>query len=35
MLAAETMERINGNKTYALPRDLLIETLKKYNRIEE
>ena len=35
MIAAETMEGINGNKAYALPHDLLIETLKKYNRIKE
>ncbi|GGG52734.1 DmpA family aminopeptidase [Bizionia arctica] len=35
MIAAETMEGINGNKAYALPHDLLIETLKKYNRIED
>ncbi len=35
MVAAETMEGINGNKSYALPHDLLIETLKKYNRIKE
>ena len=35
MVAAETMEGINGNKAYALPHDLLIETLKKYNRIKE
>lgn len=33
MIAAETMEGINGNKAYALPHDLLIETLKKYNRL--
>lgn len=33
MIAAETMEGINGNKAYALPHDLLVETLKKYNRI--
>ncbi len=33
MVAAKTMEGINGNKAYALPHDLLIETLKKYNRI--
>lgn len=32
MLAAETMEGINGNTAYALPHDLLIQTLKKYNR---
>ena len=32
MVAAETMEGINGNKAYALPHNLLIETLKKYNR---
>lgn len=35
MLAAETMEGINGNKAYALPHDLLVETLKKYNVIKE
>ncbi len=35
MVAAETMEGINGNKAYAIPHDLLIETLKKYNRIKE
>lgn len=34
MLAAETMEGINGNTAYALPHDLLIQTLKKYNRIK-
>jgi L-aminopeptidase/D-esterase-like protein len=34
MIAAETMEGINGNKSYALPHGLLIETLKKYNRIK-
>ncbi|MGB0376773.1 MAG: P1 family peptidase [Flavobacteriaceae bacterium] len=33
MVAAETMEGINGNKAYAIPHDLLIETLQKYNRI--
>jgi len=35
MVAAETMEGINGNKAYALPHDLLIETLIKYNRLRE
>lgn len=35
MIAADTMEGINGNKAYAIPHDLLIETLKKYNRIKE
>ncbi len=34
MIAAETMEGINGNKAYALPHDLLIDVLKKYKRIE-
>ena len=33
MVAAETMEGINGNKAYALPHDLLIDILKKYQRI--
>lgn len=35
MVAAETMEGINGNKAYAIPHDLLIEALRKYNRIKE
>ena len=35
MIAAEDMEGINGNKAYAIPHDLLIETLKKYNRLKE
>lgn len=35
MIAAETMEGINGNKAYALPHELLIQTLKKYNRLKE
>jgi D-aminopeptidase len=34
MLAAETMEGINGNKAYALPHKSVIEILKKYNRIK-
>lgn len=35
MVAAETMEGINGNKAYAIPHDLLVETLRKYNRIKK
>ncbi|WP_115461321.1 DmpA family aminopeptidase [Winogradskyella aurantiaca] len=35
MVAAETMEGINGNKAYAIPHQLLIETLEKYNRIKK
>ncbi|MEL6675392.1 MAG: P1 family peptidase [Bacteroidota bacterium] len=35
MIAAETMEGINGNKAHAIPHELLRETLKKYNRLEE
>lgn len=35
MIAAETMEGINGNKAYALPHDLLKTTLKKYNRLND
>jgi len=35
MVAAETMEGINGNKSYALPHDLLRQVLKKYNRLKE
>lgn len=34
MIAAETMEGINGNTAYAIPHDLLIEVLKKYGRIK-
>jgi D-aminopeptidase len=35
MVAAETMEGINGNKSYALPQNLVIDILKKYNRIKK
>lgn len=34
MVAAETMEGINGNKAYAIPHDRLVALLKKYNRIK-
>ena len=34
MIAAETMEGINGNTDYAIPHDLLIEILKKYKRLD-
>jgi len=34
MVAAETMEGINGNKVYAIPHDRLISILRKYNRIK-
>lgn len=35
MIAADDMVGINGNKAYAIPHDLLVQTLKKYNRIKE
>ncbi len=35
MIAAETMEGINGNKAYALPHELLQEVLRKYGRLGE
>ncbi|WP_067149098.1 DmpA family aminopeptidase [Pseudotamlana agarivorans] len=35
MIAADDMKGINDNKAYAIPHDLLIKTLKKYNRIKE
>ena len=35
MIAAETMEGINGNKSYALPHGLLVEVLRKYNRLNK
>ena len=34
MVAAETMEGINGNKAYAIPHDKLVDVLKRYNRIK-
>ncbi len=34
MVAAETMEGINGNKAYGLPHKLVIDILKKYNRVK-
>ena len=34
MVAAETMEGINGNKSYALPHKRTVDILKKYNRIK-
>jgi len=34
MIAAETMEGINGNKAYGLPGNLVVDILKKYNRIK-
>jgi D-aminopeptidase len=34
MIAAETMEGINGNKAYALPHKAVIDVLKKYNRVK-
>jgi len=34
MVAAETMVGINGNKSYALPHKMVIDILKKYNRIK-
>ncbi len=34
MVAAETLEGINGNKVHAIPHELLVEVLKKYKRID-
>lgn len=34
MIAAETMEGINGNKAYGIPHKKVISILKKYNRIK-
>ena len=34
MVAAETMEGVNGNKSHAMPHKLVIDILKKYNRIK-
>ncbi|HTF29894.1 MAG TPA: P1 family peptidase, partial [Flavitalea sp.] len=34
MVAAETMEGINSNKSYALPHKPVIDILKKYNRLK-
>ncbi len=35
MVAAETMEGINGNKAYGLPHKLVMDVLKKYNRLKK
>lgn len=34
MVAADTMEGINGNTSYALPHKRVIDILKKYNRVK-
>lgn len=34
MVAAETMDGINGNKAYALPQNLVLDLLRKYNKIK-
>ena len=34
MVAADTMEGVNGNKVYAIPHDRLVEAMKKYGRIK-
>jgi L-aminopeptidase/D-esterase-like protein len=34
MVAADTMEGINGNKAYRLPHKLVTDVLRKYNRIK-
>jgi D-aminopeptidase len=34
MVAAETMEGINGNKAHGLPHKLVMDVLKKYNRLK-
>jgi len=34
MVAAETMEGINGHKVYGLPHNLVIDLLRKYKRIK-
>jgi L-aminopeptidase/D-esterase-like protein len=33
LVAAETMQGMNGNTVYALPHDRLLEIMKKYNRL--
>ncbi len=35
MVAAETMEGINGNKSYGLPHKSVLDILKKYNRLNK
>lgn len=35
LVAAETMEGVNGNKVFAIPHDRLIEVMKKYNRLKK
>ena len=35
MVAADDMEGIHGNKSFALPHDLLQQALAKYNRLNQ
>lgn len=35
MVAAETMEGVNGHAVHAIPRDRLRAILKKYGRLKE
>ncbi len=35
MVAANTMEGINGNKSYALPHEATVAALKKFNRLQQ
>jgi L-aminopeptidase/D-esterase-like protein len=35
MIAAETMEGVDGHKVYAIPHDRLISVLKKYGRFRK
>jgi L-aminopeptidase/D-esterase-like protein len=35
LMAAETMEGINGNTLYEIPKDKLREIMKKYNRLNK
>ena len=35
LFAGETMEGINGNKVYGLPKDKVLAIMKKYNRLNK
>ena len=35
LIAAERMEGINANKSFTLPQGLLLEVMRKYNRLNE
>jgi len=35
LFAGETMDGINGNKAYGMPKERVIQIMKQYNRIKQ